>query len=104
MLALEGSCDRRRSRWRRRLTRRGPRAEAEARREWEEELEAKIENERAWCCEACEEFRRERARYFAGVEAEVVKLALAIAARVLHREAQWIHCCFRALCGLRSRR
>ena len=27
-------------------------------------------------------------RYFAGVEAEVVKLALAIAARVLHREAK----------------
>jgi flagellar assembly protein FliH len=36
---------------------------------------------------ACKEFVRERARYFAGVEAEVVKLALAIAARVLHREA-----------------
>ena len=35
-----------------------------------------------------EEFRRERSRYFAGVEAEVVKLALAIAARVLHREAK----------------
>ncbi len=37
---------------------------------------------------ACEEFVRERTRYFAGVEAEVVKLALAIAARVLHREAK----------------
>jgi flagellar assembly protein FliH len=35
---------------------------------------------------AYEEFRQERARYFAGVEAEVVKLVLAIAARVLHRE------------------
>ena len=39
-------------------------------------------------CGACEQFGRERARYFAGVEAEVVKLALAIAARVLHREAK----------------
>ena len=44
--------------------------------------------ERSVVLKACEEFRRERARYFAGVEAEVVKLALAIAARVLHREAK----------------
>ena len=36
----------------------------------------------------CEEFARERTKYFADVEAEVVKLALAIAARVLHREAE----------------
>ncbi len=35
------------------------------------------------------EFRRERTKYFAEVEAEVVKLALAIAARVLHREAKF---------------
>ena len=35
-----------------------------------------------------EEFRSARERYFAEVEQEVVKLALAIAARVLHREAQ----------------
>jgi len=34
-----------------------------------------------------EQFGRERARYFAQVESEVVTLALAIAARVLHREA-----------------
>jgi flagellar assembly protein FliH len=37
---------------------------------------------------SCREFFRDRARYFSGVEAEVVKLALAIAARVLHREAK----------------
>jgi len=36
---------------------------------------------------ACTGFGRARARYFAEVEAEVVKLALAIAARVLQREA-----------------
>ena len=42
---------------------------------------------------------RERAKYFAGVEGEVVRLALAIAARVLHREAQLIRCCWLACEG-----
>jgi flagellar assembly protein FliH len=37
---------------------------------------------------ALEEFRAERQRYFKNVEMEVVRLALAIAARVLHRAAQ----------------
>jgi flagellar assembly protein FliH len=60
----------------------------EARRDWEEELAARIENERSVVLERCEEFRQERKRYFARVESEVVRLALAIAARVLHREAQ----------------
>jgi flagellar assembly protein FliH len=63
-------------------------ARAEAREEWEEELEERVALERAQVLRACEEFGRERGRYFAGVEAEVVKLALAIAARVLHREAK----------------
>jgi len=63
-------------------------ARAEARLEWEEELEEKIATEREGVLRACEQFGRERARYFAGVEAEVVKLALAVAARVLHREAK----------------
>jgi flagellar assembly protein FliH len=63
-------------------------ARAEARLEWEQELEDKIVGERQVVLKACEEFVRERARYFAGVEGEVVKLALAIAARVLHREAK----------------
>jgi flagellar assembly protein FliH len=63
-------------------------ARAEARLEWEQELEDGIVAERKAVFKACEEFVRERARYFAGVEAEVVKLALAIAARVLHREAK----------------
>jgi flagellar assembly protein FliH len=63
-------------------------ARAEARCEWEKELEERIAEERALILKTCEEFRRERAKYFAGVEAEVVKLALAIAARVLHREAK----------------
>ena len=63
-------------------------ARAEARREWEAELEEKIATVRDGVLRSCEQFGRERARYFAGVEAEVVKLALAIAARVLHREAK----------------
>jgi flagellar assembly protein FliH len=61
---------------------------AEARLEWEQELEDGIVAERKAVLKACDEFVRERTRYFAGVEAEVVKLALAIAARVLHREAK----------------
>src|SRR3981081_3500726 len=60
---------------------------AEARLAWKQELEERIVGERTAVVKACKEFVRERARYFAGVEAEVVKLALAIAARVLHREA-----------------
>ena len=63
-------------------------ARAEARRDWQEELEEKVAAERECMLRASEQFRQERARYFAGVEAEVVKLALAIAARVLHREAK----------------
>src|SRR5216683_2776296 len=63
-------------------------ARDEARLEWEQELDDRIIGERRAVLKACEEFVRERARYFAGVEAEVVKLALAIAARVLHREAK----------------
>jgi flagellar assembly protein FliH len=62
-------------------------ARIEARREWEKEFEERVAEERSSILKAYEEFRRERVRYFAGVEAEVVKLALAIAARVLHREA-----------------
>ncbi len=63
-------------------------AKVEARRDWESELEDRIVAERALILKIDEEFRRERTKYFAGVESEVVKLALAIAARVLHREAK----------------
>jgi flagellar assembly protein FliH len=63
-------------------------ARAEARLEWEQELEDRIVEERTAVSKVCKEFVRERARYFAAVEAEVVKLALAIAARVLHREVR----------------
>lgn len=63
-------------------------AKTESRREWEEEFEDRIAAERGRLAQLCEDFAKERARYFADVEAEVVKLALAIAARVLHREAK----------------
>ena len=63
-------------------------ARAAARVEWEEELEERVAIERTRVMRVCEEFGKERTRYFSGVEAEVVKLALAIAARVLHREAK----------------
>jgi flagellar assembly protein FliH len=61
---------------------------AEAREEWKEELESRVAEERARVVGVCEEFARDRSQYFADVEAEVVRLALAIAARVLHREAK----------------
>ena len=63
-------------------------AKGEALLEWEAEFEERIARERSGLVKVCEEFGRERVRYFAAVEAEVVKLALAIAARVLHREAK----------------
>ncbi|WP_260739240.1 FliH/SctL family protein [Tunturiibacter lichenicola] len=63
-------------------------AKAEGRREWELELEERIAEERAVVFKIVEEFHDQRSKYFAEVEGEVVKLALAVAKRVLHREAQ----------------
>ncbi|ODU54826.1 MAG: hypothetical protein ABT04_02105 [Granulicella sp. SCN 62-9] len=64
-------------------------ARAAARMDWEEELDSRLALERARVSHACYAFAKERAGYFAEVEREVVKLALAIAARVLHREANF---------------
>jgi flagellar assembly protein FliH len=68
------------------------RGELEGRRavrsELETETNAAILRERQRLVEAIHQFREVRERYFAEVEQEVVKLALAIASRVLHREAQ----------------
>ncbi|WP_158944152.1 FliH/SctL family protein [Granulicella sp. S190] len=61
---------------------------AEARLRGETEFTERIAEERSRLRRVEEEFGRERTRYFSGVEGEVVRLALAIAARVLHREAQ----------------
>jgi flagellar assembly protein FliH len=60
----------------------------ESRQEWEEELQERVLVERARVTQAVEAFQVERKRYFIDVEAEVVKLALAIAARILHRETK----------------
>jgi flagellar assembly protein FliH len=63
-------------------------ARSESREEWSEELETAISAERARVLGACEKFEKERSQYFSEVEFQVVKLALAIAARVLHREVK----------------
>lgn len=56
----------------------------EARKIFEEQLG----QVRASLAAALSQFTRDRAAYFATVEAEVVQLALAIARKILHREAQ----------------
>jgi flagellar assembly protein FliH len=59
-------------------------AEKETRLEYEDKLQAA----RAGLATALSAFETQRDEYFAQVEAEVVQLALAIAAKILHREAQ----------------
>jgi flagellar assembly protein FliH len=61
---------------------------AEGREEVAVEFERRVGTERRQVLRTCERFHRERETYFATVEAGVVKLALAIAARVLHREVK----------------
>jgi flagellar assembly protein FliH len=56
--------------------------------ELEAEIAARVARERSLISTTVEQFRAAKERYFVDVEQEVVKLALAIAARVLHREAQ----------------
>jgi flagellar assembly protein FliH len=53
-----------------------------------QEFEQKLETARTSIAAAVRAFETERAEYYARVEAEVVQLALAIAAKILHREAQ----------------
>jgi len=52
------------------------------------EYEAKLQAARAGITAAVAAFEMQRVEYYARVEAEVVQLALAIAAKILHREAQ----------------
>jgi flagellar assembly protein FliH len=52
------------------------------------EFEKKLAAEKQSLVEAVREFARERATYFQRVEAEAVALAVAIARKILHREAQ----------------
>ncbi|WP_263385400.1 FliH/SctL family protein [Granulicella arctica] len=63
-------------------------ARLEARSEWEIELNERIATECERITGVCTEFAKARASYFMSVEEEVVRLALAIAARVLNREAK----------------
>ena len=58
--------------------------EAKLRREYE----AQIEAERERISKALNEFQVERAEYYSRVEPELVNLILAVAGRILHREAQ----------------
>jgi len=58
----------------------------QAREEWEARLHEGLETERSAIAMACTSFAKSRERYFAEVESEVVKLSLAIAARVLQRQ------------------
>lgn len=51
------------------------------------EMEQRIDLERQAIGRMAQKFEAEKKRYFADVEAEVVRLSLAIAERVLHREA-----------------
>jgi flagellar assembly protein FliH len=51
-------------------------------------LEAEAQETRKKLAQLLTEFQREREEYYSKVEAEVVKLALSIAAKILHREAQ----------------
>ncbi len=63
-------------------------AVAETERRLRAEYEARFAAEAAKIKEALELFQTERKNYFSRVEADVVQLALAIAAKILHREAQ----------------
>jgi len=51
-------------------------------------FEKELELERGRIAQALTSFQAERSQYFSKVEVELVHLALAIAAKVLHREAQ----------------
>jgi flagellar assembly protein FliH len=68
------------------------RARAEAVTETEERLRHEYEGrsaaEASKIAKALRLFREERKKYFSNVESEVIQLALAIASKVLHREAQ----------------
>lgn len=63
-------------------------ATAEARRGFEWEMETRLGRERARVEQVCAEFKKDRERYFAAAETQVVRLALATARRVLAREVE----------------
>jgi flagellar assembly protein FliH len=57
-------------------------------REQQEDLARKSEQSREALARALADFAAERDRYLAQIEPDIVRLALAIASRILHREAQ----------------
>jgi flagellar assembly protein FliH len=59
---------------------------AQARTDFEEELSERVAHEHSRVERVCAEFAMDRQRYFAAAEAQVVKLAIAMASRVLARE------------------
>ena len=63
-------------------------AEARMRRDYEQKLAQERAHERAKISESVRSFELTRKEYFAKVEGEVVQLALSIAGKILHREAQ----------------
>lgn len=63
-------------------------AAAEVLQNMAEQQSQRIEQESARISGAIERFERESKGYYARVETEVVRLALSIAAKILHREAQ----------------
>ena len=63
-------------------------AVAETERRLKQEYEVKLEKEAAKIRQAIELFQGEQKSYFSRVESDVVHLALAIASKILHREAQ----------------
>lgn len=63
-------------------------AVAETERRMRRELDDRLALEAARIREALEAFAKDRTHYFSRVEAEIVRLSLAIAGKILHREAQ----------------
>jgi flagellar assembly protein FliH len=65
---------------------------AEARRQGQQEgraeMSAAVQKEREQIAQALREFASERTDYYRRIEGEVVQLALAVARKILHREAQ----------------
>jgi flagellar assembly protein FliH len=54
----------------------------------QQSLEKEMVNQRARIAEALRQFSQKTSEYYSRAEAEMVKLSLAIAAKILHREAQ----------------
>ena len=63
-------------------------AAAETEKQLRDEFEARSAREAAKISQALKLFQTERSDYFSRIESEVVHLALAISAKILHREAQ----------------